>query len=115
MQTLNRDIAAKLRKIFTLMQLAGENRFRAIAFDRAAQAVENLGEPIENYIDNKTLTDIKGIGKSIAEDIYSYSETGKIPVLEELSERVPHSLVEWLDKIGRASCRERVCIGVLAE
>lgn len=100
MQTLNRDIAAKLRKIFTLMQLAGENRFRAIAFDRAAQAVENLGEPIENYIDSKSLTDIKGIGKSIAEDIYAYSETGKIPVLEELSERVPQSLVEWLDISG---------------
>jgi len=96
----NQDVAKKLREVFTMMQLAGENRFRAIAFDRAAQTIEGLNEEIENHIKNDSLTDIKGIGKSIAEDIKAVAETGTMPVLEDLKERVPKGLVAWLDISG---------------
>ena len=96
----NQDVAKKLREVFTMMQLAGENRFRAIAFDRAAQTIEGLNEEVENYIKNDNLTDIKGIGKSIAEDIKALAETGTMPVLEDLKERVPKGLVAWLDISG---------------
>ncbi|REL23983.1 DNA polymerase/3'-5' exonuclease PolX [Rhodohalobacter sp. SW132] len=96
----NQDVAKKLRDVYQLMQLAGENRFRAIAFDRAAQTIEGLNEEVQSHIDNGTLTDIKGIGKSIAEDIEALSKTGTMPVLEDLKERVPKGLVEWLNISG---------------
>lgn len=96
----NQEIAEKLREVYNLMQLAGENRFRAIAFDRAAQTVEGLNEPIVRYMEKKQLTELKGIGKSIAEDIYTYIETGTIPVLENLKEKVPEGLISWLDISG---------------
>lgn len=96
----NRDVAAKLREVFQLMQLAGENRFKAIAFDRAAQTVEGLNDDINTYIESKTLTDIKGIGKSIAEDIYAYAETGTMPVLEAFQEKVPSGLIKWTEISG---------------
>jgi DNA polymerase (family X) len=96
----NQEIAEKLREIYNLMQLAGENRFRAIAFDRAAQTIESLNNPVMEYIENRNLTDLKGIGKSIAEDIYSYAENGSIPVLEDLKERVPQGMIEWLKISG---------------
>ena len=96
----NQDVAKKLREVFTMMQLAGENRFRAIAFDRAAQTIEGLNEEVENYIINDSLTDIKGIGNSIAEDIKALAETGTMPVLEDLKERVPKGLIAWLDISG---------------
>jgi DNA polymerase (family 10) len=96
----NQDVAAKLRDVYDLMQLAGENRFRAIAFDRAAQTIEGLNEDINTYIEEDTLTDIKGIGKSIAEDIKALAETGTMPVLEDLRERVPKGLIEWLNISG---------------
>ncbi|MFW6157298.1 MAG: DNA polymerase/3'-5' exonuclease PolX [Balneolaceae bacterium] len=100
MAVTNEEIAFKLREIFQLMQLAGENRFRAIAFDRAAQTIEGLNEPISDYIQNDTLTDIKGIGSSIAEDIKSYAETGHIAVLDDLRERIPEGIIEWLNISG---------------
>lgn len=100
MPVTNQEIAKKLREIYQLMQLAGENRFRAIAFDRAAQTIEALNEDIHKYIKNDTLTDIKGIGSSIAEDIKSYAETGKIGVLESLRKRIPAGIIEWLDISG---------------
>ncbi len=96
----NQDVAEKLREVYNLMQLAGENRFRAIAFDRAAQTIEGLNEEITKRIEEGTLTDIKGIGKSIAEDIKALQETGTMPVLESLKEKVPAGLIEWLNISG---------------
>ncbi|MGD8748866.1 MAG: DNA polymerase/3'-5' exonuclease PolX [Balneolaceae bacterium] len=100
MSITNQEIAARLREIYQLMQLAGENRFRAIAFDRAAQTIESLNDDINTYIENDSLTNIKGIGDSIAKDIRSYAETGKIEVLEALRERIPEGVVKWLDISG---------------
>jgi len=94
------DVVEKLSEIYTLMQLTGENRFRAIAFDRAAQAIDSLEEDINTLINEKRLTDIKGIGNSIAEDIMHLAEEGNIPVLESLRQKVPAELVEWLDISG---------------
>ena len=96
----NQEIAEKLREVYNLMQLAGENRFRAIAFDRAAQTIEALNEEIIKHIEEDSLTEIKGIGKSIAEDIKAYQETGTMPVLEALKEKVPQGLIEWLNISG---------------
>jgi len=100
MSFTNTEIAEKLRVIYQLMQLAGENRFRAIAFDRAAQTIESLNEDINDYIANDTLTDIKGIGNSIAEDIKSYAGTGEIEVLVALRERIPEGVIQWLNISG---------------
>lgn len=96
----NQDVADKLREVYQLMQLAGENRFRAIAFDRAAQTIEGLNEEITKHIEEDTLTDIKGIGKSIAEDIKAFQQTGSMPVLEAFKEKVPKGLIEWLNISG---------------
>lgn len=96
----NQDIASKLREVFQLMQLAGENRFKAIAFDKAALTVDGMSEDINEYINNKNLTDIKGIGKSIAEDIYAYAETGKMPVLEAFRGKIPPGLLKWTEISG---------------
>lgn len=100
MPVTNQEVAKRLREIYQLMQLAGENRFRAIAFDRAAQTIESLNDDINQYIENDNLTDIKGIGNSIAEDITQYAETGKIDVLESLRERIPEGVIKWLDISG---------------
>lgn len=96
----NLDVAEKLSLVFQLMQLAGENRFKAIAFDKASQTIKGLSDDINVYIENKNLTDIKGIGKSIAEDIYAYAETGEMPVLEAFKVKVPVGLIKWLDISG---------------
>ncbi|HAW80587.1 MAG: DNA polymerase/3'-5' exonuclease PolX [Balneola sp.] len=96
----NQDIASKLREVFQLMQLAGENRFKAIAFDKAALTIDGMSDDINEYINNKNLTDIKGIGKSIAEDIYAYAETGKMPVLEAFREKIPPGLLKWTEISG---------------
>lgn len=100
MPVTNEEVAERLREIYKLMQLAGENRFRAIAFDRAAQTIESLNDDINKYIETDTLTNIKGIGASIAEDIKSYAETGTIAILEDLRDRIPDGIIQWLNISG---------------
>ncbi len=94
------EIVTLLEEIGTLMRLAGENDFRAMAFDRAARTIENLDDDINKFIDEHTLTDLKGIGKSIANDVYEYAETGSVPVLEKLRVLVPDGLIAWLGISG---------------
>lgn len=96
----NKDVAGFLEEIGVLLRLAGENDFKAIAFDRAARTIESMDSPIGRFVANGEVTSIKGIGKSIAEDIYSLFETGEIPVLTELKQTVPAGLIKWLDISG---------------
>ncbi len=94
------EVVSLLEEIATFMRLAGENDFRAMAFDRAARTIENLEGDINKYIIDQTLTDLKGIGKSIAGDVYAYAETGTVPVLEKLKKQVPEGLIAWLGISG---------------
>jgi len=94
------EIVNLLEEIGTLMRLAGENDFRAMAFDRAARTIESLDDDINKYIEEQTLTDLKGIGKSIASDVYAYAETGSVEVLEKLRKQVPDGLIAWLGISG---------------
>lgn len=96
----NKDVAGFLEEIGILLRLAGENDFKAIAFDRAARTIETLDEPISEIVKAGAVTSIRGIGKSIAEDIISLFNTGEIPVLTELKAQVPQGLVRWLDISG---------------
>lgn len=96
----NKDFASKLEEIATYMRLTGENDFRAIAFDRAARTIENLNDSAEGKIKDGSITDIKGIGKSIASDLKQYLEAGSIDVLESLKQKVPVELIKWLEISG---------------
>lgn len=96
----NKDIADLLEEIGILLRLDGANDFKAIAFDRAARTMETLDTPVATLVEGKKLTSVKGIGTSIAEDIYALFETGEIPALTSLRNKVPKDLVRWLDISG---------------
>jgi len=96
----NSTVAQQLEQTATYLRLSGANEFKAIAFDRAARTIEAMEEDINDVIKEERLTDIKGIGKSIAQDIYKLAELGEIPVLTDLKLNVPLSLVGWLNISG---------------
>lgn len=81
--------------------LGNDNRFRAIAYDKAGNVLTNMKEDIASYARNvKTLNEIGGIGESIAEKILEFLHTGKIKSFEELKEQVPYELLELMDITG---------------
>lgn len=81
--------------------LGNDDRFRAIAYDKAGKVLTNMNEDIANYAkDVKTLDEIGGIGESIAGKIIEYLQTGKIKIFEKLKKQVPYELLELTDISG---------------
>src|SRR5512136_835762 len=83
-----------------LLELKAENRFKIIAYGKAARAVEGLKEDIEVACREGQLETIPGIGKAIALKIEEYLRTGKIQIHQELLEETPPGLVELLKISG---------------
>ncbi len=101
------------------MEFAGEDYFRFMAYERAADAVYNA-PPLADLIAGGELTSLPGIGKSIAEKIGAILETGTCEYLEELRAQYPPRLMEVLTVpgIGIKTARmlfEQFEIGSLAD
>ena len=95
----NREIADRLREIRTLMEFAGEAFFKFMAYERAAETLENA-PPFGADVDEARLTELPGVGKSIAGRIATIARTGTDPYLEELRARYPSTLMEVLQVQG---------------
>ena len=83
---INKRIAKILYEIGGLLEIKG-TRFKPRAYNRAAQAIENLEQDITLIYKEqgiKGLEKIPGIGKSIATKIEEYIKKGKIKYFEEL-------------------------------
>ncbi|MCX8022835.1 MAG: DNA polymerase/3'-5' exonuclease PolX [Syntrophorhabdaceae bacterium] len=91
----SKSIPEILEEIGTLLEIKGENPFKARAYHNAAKIISGM-DNIEEMIDKQKLKEIKGIGETIASRIEEYLEKGKIEYLEELKKEVPESLLELI-------------------
>ena len=94
-------VAAKTAAIFVeeygvLLELSGANAFRVRAYNNAVRALETLAAPLDEMLAAGTLTEVKGIGKSVAELVAEFAETGTARAYEELRAAVPAGLLEML-------------------
>ncbi len=105
----NKEIAEQFYLIAQLLSLTDENPFKIRAYEKAAQVIESLPEPIESLSsDFDKLSSIPGVGKSIAEKIVEYLETGKIQRLEELKSKFSDGVFEMLKIPGLGPKRVRI-------
>jgi len=89
----NREMAGILYEIAELLEMKDVD-FKPRAYRRAAQNIESLGTDIEELYEQGKLQDIPGVGKSIAEKIMEYLETGSVETLERLREETPVDIQE---------------------
>lgn len=95
----NTDIAKILTQIRTLMEFAGEPYFKFMAYERAAETLENA-PPVAELIASGRLQELPGIGKTIAARISEVCATGTCDYLEALQAKYPLTLVELLGVAG---------------
>jgi DNA polymerase (family 10) len=94
---VNQDLAQRLEDIARMMDLLGEDSFRAIAHSRAARAIDALPEDVSGIAsDKKKLLEIEGIGTKIADKIIEFVKSGQIPEHEALRAKVPPGLLEMM-------------------
>jgi DNA polymerase (family X) len=91
----NRDIAAVFEQIADLLEFQGANPFRVRAYRNGARKISDLAEPLAALVadPDRSLTDIEGIGKDLAEKIQTLLATGTLPMLAELQSEIPASVL----------------------
>lgn len=91
----NVQIAAAFEEIADILDFQAENPFRVRAYRNAARTIHDLPEPVEAVLadESRSLTDIQGIGKDLAEKIAGLVNSGSLPMLEELRAKVPSSVL----------------------
>jgi DNA polymerase (family 10) len=85
----NAEVAELLDRLGELVEANGEDRFKVIAYRRAATTIRNMDEDVQNYWREKRLQDIKYVGEGIAKKIDEYLSTGKLQLLERMEEKTP--------------------------
>ncbi len=96
----NREVAGLLYEMAELLELHAENRFKIIAFSKAARAIESLPEDIYLVCQENRLQSIPGVGKAIAQKVEEYLKTGRIEAHQELLAGTPPGLVKLLQISG---------------
>ena len=87
----NAEISRALETIVTLLEIKGEEHYRVLAYQRAAESVAAAGRSVADLEDIKELPHVGG---TTAEVIRELSEDRTPRILAELADEIPSGLVE---------------------
>jgi DNA polymerase (family 10) len=88
-------IAAILEEMGSMLEMKGENPFKSRAYHNASRVVAGLSD-IQALVRDKTLCDVKGLGKTMCGHIETLLATGRDPFYEELQKNFPAGLLELI-------------------
>ena len=91
-----KSIAALLDEMGTLLELQGANPFKSRAFHNASRAVEGITEDLGALVASGNLTEVKGIGTSIAAIIADLVVKGKSKEYTDLRKGFPDGVLDML-------------------
>ncbi|HEY6959478.1 MAG TPA: DNA polymerase/3'-5' exonuclease PolX [Candidatus Limnocylindria bacterium] len=103
----NEGIAAVLDEIGDLLELKGENVFRAVTYRAVARSIRDLREPVATLVEQNRLAEIPKCGPSVTEAITQLVREGASKRHGELKAAVPEGLITLLGVpgVGPATAR----------
>src|SRR5712691_7488674 len=103
----NNAIADVLDEIGDLIELKGENVFRAVTYRQVARSIRDLREPVSLLLEQGRLAEIPKTGPSVTEAITQLVTTGESKRHAELKAAVPQGLITLLrvPGVGPATAR----------
>ena len=93
-------IARALREMAGLLEVSGQEPFKARAYSRGAEVLERLDSDLGELVEARRLTALPGIGPALGAMITELYQTGRSQTLEEQRQRVPAVALE-LSRIPR--------------
>ena len=97
----NRELATRFQEAAAILEITGANAFRVNAVTKVARILEDLPTEIAPLAEDlKGLQAIDGIGKSSAEKIKQFVETGTIEEFDTLRDSIPPGLIQVLEVPG---------------
>lgn len=95
----NYQIAENFSLLAKLMDIHGENSFKAKSYASAAFNIEKLPMQLTDTPHEK-IFQIKGIGESSGKKIIEIIETGSLQALQEIIDKTPRGVIEMLNLKG---------------
>lgn len=92
----NRDVAKILRETAQLLEVEGAQIGRHRSYERAAQQIETLAEPVAQLVEEKRLREVPGIGERMEEHIGEILGTGKFSTHQKLLKKFPPEILDML-------------------
>lgn len=92
----NQQVATLFEQIADLLAIRGDEQRRILAYRNAAETIRVLNRQLAVIRQEGRLTDIAGIGKTLAEKIEEMLDTGRLGFYERLVGEVPASLLDLL-------------------
>ncbi|GIW61628.1 MAG: DNA polymerase/3'-5' exonuclease PolX [Patescibacteria group bacterium] len=95
----NSEIATILRNVAAAYAIKNDAqyRFKIIAYQKAADAVENFATEIQDLIKDGKAIDLPGIGKSIQDHLEELIKTGHVKHFENLMKDIPKAVFPLLN------------------
>ena len=91
----NHAIADNFSLLSKLMDIHGDNSFKAKSYSSAAFTIDKLPTPLSAMPADKIFS-IRGIGDAIGKKIVAQLETGQLSILKEYLEKTPPGILEML-------------------
>ncbi len=92
----NPEIAELLRRVAAAYEILGENRFKIIAYQRAADSIEHLTSELKDMWDDGKLDAVPGVGEALASHLDELFRTGKVKHFNEVLSKLPRSIYPLL-------------------
>ncbi len=97
----NAQVADVLDEIADLLELKDANEFRIRSYRSAARKIRGMSQRLEDLVEqDKDLTEISGIGESMADRIPDILDTGTCKRLKDLRDEVPAELTQIMKVPG---------------
>jgi DNA polymerase (family 10) len=103
----HRAVSQALAEIAALLRFSGEERFKADAYEHAAQVVSALGDELAERVEEDRLRDIQGIGAGLSRQIQELWNTGSSAQLRRLQAQCPPGASELIQVAGMTPKRTR--------
>ena len=95
-----RSAAHVLARIAAYLELHGENKFKARAYDTAAKALRGFPNDLAGALESGELAAVRGLGPATLAVVRDLVEHGQSRYLEQLRQTTPEGLLELLDVPG---------------
>ncbi len=92
MDISKKAVTSQLKEAARLLDVLGEDPFRAKAYQTAARQLEGFEGDFVELFEARRLTKIRGIGQSLAQELYALETQDALPILDELHAQVPEGV-----------------------
>jgi DNA polymerase (family 10) len=89
-----KQVIAQLKEATRLLELLGDDPFKAKAFASALRSLESYEGDFSRLFEEGRLTELRGVGKSLAAELAALGERERLPVLDALYDKIPESVRE---------------------